>query len=81
MTVHYRRRTSVAVRSLLLKARYIPVAGSEALLRGENPAGKNVLAGHIQLDTRHRKNVLSEINCAFVSHETAESQLFGHEFG
>jgi hypothetical protein len=57
MILHHRGQASLAVKSKLLKIRDVAAAGSEALLRGANPAGKNVLAGHIQFDTKHSKTL------------------------
>jgi len=58
-------------------------AASDAtiLLRGESGTGKEVLARVVHRASKRRDGVFAAINCASLSAELLESELFGHEKG
>ncbi|MBI5569007.1 MAG: sigma 54-interacting transcriptional regulator [Desulfomonile tiedjei] len=72
---------SSAMRSTLAKARYAAATDSVVLLLGESGSGKDFLARYIHAHSRRDKGPFFAINCAALSHELAESELFGHEPG
>ncbi len=51
------------------------------LLTGESGSGKDYLARYIHDHSRQSGGPFYVINCAAISHELAESELFGHETG
>ena len=51
------------------------------LVMGESGTGKDYMAKHIHERSRRRNGPYFAINCAAVSPELAESELFGHEKG
>jgi two-component system, NtrC family, response regulator AtoC len=52
------------------------------LLQGESGTGKDLLARYIHAHTRARcEAALVELNCAALTEQLAESELFGHERG
>ncbi len=54
---------------------------STILLTGESGSGKDYLARSIHDHSRRSGGPFYAINCAAISHELAESELFGHEVG
>ncbi|HKP29164.1 MAG TPA: sigma-54 dependent transcriptional regulator [Gemmatimonadales bacterium] len=73
--------SSAAMRRLERDARLAIDAGSAILLLGETGTGKGVLARWIHRHGRRSAEPLVEINCAGLSRELLESELFGHEKG
>jgi DNA-binding NtrC family response regulator len=61
----------------------IRAAASDAtiLLRGESGTGKEVVARAVHRASKRRAGIFSAINCAALSAELLESELFGHEKG
>ena len=59
------------------------VAASElsVLILGESGSGKEVLAETLHRNSRHRDKTLRSLNCAALSENLLESELFGHEKG
>ncbi|MEW6137759.1 MAG: sigma-54 dependent transcriptional regulator [Thermodesulfobacteriota bacterium] len=72
---------SEAMRSALQKARRAAAGDSVVLLLGESGTGKDYLARFIHNRSPRADGPFFAINCAAVSRELAESELFGHEPG
>jgi DNA-binding NtrC family response regulator len=72
---------SEAMRSTLQKARHAASGDSVVLLLGESGTGKDYLARFIHNHSSRADGPFFAINCAAVSSELAESELFGHEAG
>lgn len=53
-------------------------ADSTVMLLGESGVGKEVIAHHIHNNSPRRKNAFIPINCAAISKELFESELFGY---
>ena len=51
------------------------------MLQGESGSGKDFLARYIHAHSRRHSGPFFEINCAALSHELVESELFGYEPG
>jgi DNA-binding NtrC family response regulator len=73
--------SSAAMRRLEHDARVAIEAGSPILLLGETGTGKGVLARWIHRHGRRSAEPFIDINCAGLSRELLESELFGHEKG
>lgn len=72
---------SSAMRSTLLKARQVAPTESLVMLQGESGSGKDFLARYVHAHSRRHNGPFFEINCAALSHELVESELFGYEPG
>jgi DNA-binding NtrC family response regulator len=73
--------TSEAMRQTVLQARQAAAGDSIVLLLGESGSGKDYLARIIHDNSRRKDGPFFALNCAAVSPELAESELFGHEPG
>jgi PAS domain S-box-containing protein len=72
---------SVAMRATMRAARYASETDSLVLLLGESGSGKDYLAQWIHDHSRRSSGPYFSVNCAAISKELAESELFGHEAG
>ena len=72
---------SEAMRSVLNQVRMAAERQSTILLLGETGSGKDYLARSIYHASRRASGPYFTLNCAAVTHEWAESELFGHERG
>ncbi len=72
---------SQAMRSTLQKARKAASGDSVVLLLGESGTGKDYLARFIHNHSAYAEGPFFAVNCAAVSPQLAESELFGHEPG
>jgi DNA-binding NtrC family response regulator len=72
---------SAAIRNLEEQARIIAGAHSPLLIQGETGAGKGVLARWIHDHSPRSREPFVDLNCAGLSKEFLESELFGHERG
>jgi PAS domain S-box-containing protein len=69
------------MRAALDKARLVASQQTTALLLGESGTGKDFMARFIHENSERADGPFFAINCASVSPELAESELFGHESG
>jgi DNA-binding NtrC family response regulator len=73
--------TSAAIRSLAEQAHKVVSAESPILLLGETGTGKGVLAKWIHQNGPRADEAFVDLNCAGLSKEFLETELFGHEKG
>jgi len=73
--------TSRAIRQLAEQARKVAAADSPVMIQGETGAGKGVLARWIHENGPRAEEAFVDLNCAVLSKELLESELFGHEKG
>jgi PAS domain S-box-containing protein len=76
-----REYPSEAMRDVLAKARLVAEQDTIVLLLGESGSGKDYMARFIHDNSNRSDGAFFSINCASVSPEIAESELFGHEAG
>jgi PAS domain S-box-containing protein len=72
---------SQAMRAALRDARLAAATESIVLLQGESGSGKDYLARWIHDHSRRASGPYFAVNCAAISRDLAESELFGHEPG
>lgn len=72
---------SPAIETLLSSARQVARADSLVVLTGESGTGKGALARQIHRWSGRAKAPFVNVNCAGLSRELLESELFGHEKG
>ena len=70
-----------AIRALREQALAVLRTESPLLIRGETGTGKTVLARWIHAASRRGEEPFVDLNCAGISREFLESELFGHEKG
>jgi DNA-binding NtrC family response regulator len=73
--------TSPAIRGLAEHARKVLEADSPILILGETGAGKGVLAAWLHRNGSRASEAFVDLNCAGLSREFLESELFGHQKG
>jgi len=73
--------TSAAIRQLEERARLMLEWDSPVLILGETGSGKGVLARWVHANGPRREEAFVNLNCAGLSRELLESELFGHERG
>jgi DNA-binding NtrC family response regulator len=72
---------SAAIRALADQARRSLDTESPVLIQGETGTGKGVLARWLHQHGRRAEEPFVDLNCAGLSREFLESELFGHEKG
>jgi DNA-binding NtrC family response regulator len=72
---------SVAIRTLADDVRSIAASDTPVLIEGETGTGKGVLARRIHDASMRSREALVDLNCAGLSRDLLESELFGHEKG
>ncbi|MDH3402013.1 MAG: sigma-54 dependent transcriptional regulator [Acidobacteriota bacterium] len=72
---------SEAIRRLAEEARKVSAAEAPILIQGETGAGKGVLASWLHANGPRARQPFLDLNCAGLSRELAESELFGHAKG
>ncbi len=72
---------SSAIRALESRVKMLLGMKVPLLLYGETGTGKTALARWIHQQTSRREHAFVEMNCAGLSRELLESELFGHEKG
>jgi DNA-binding NtrC family response regulator len=73
--------TSTAIRALADQARKILSTESPVLILGETGSGKGVLARWLHENSPRADEAFVDLNCAGLSRELLETELFGHEKG
>jgi DNA-binding NtrC family response regulator len=73
--------TSVAIRSLEEQSRKFLTTESPVLILGETGSGKGVLARWLHENSPRAEEAFVDLNCAGLSRELLETELFGHEKG
>ena len=73
--------TSAAIRRSQELARRVADSESPILLQGETGSGKGILANWIHSNGPRADEPFLDLNCAGLSRELLESELFGHEKG
>ncbi len=73
--------TSVAIRSLAEQSRKFLTTESPVLILGETGSGKGVLARWLHDNSPRTDEAFVDLNCAGLSRELLETELFGHEKG
>ncbi len=73
--------TSAAIRRIRELASRVARSESPILLQGETGSGKGVLANWIHRNGPRADEPFLDLNCAGLSRELLESELFGHEKG
>jgi DNA-binding NtrC family response regulator len=72
---------SPAVRALAEQAERVRLADRPVLIHGETGSGKGVLATWLHLNGSRSEESFLDLNCAALSRELLESELFGYEKG
>ena len=73
--------TSAAIRNLAEQARKVLSTDSPVLIQGETGIGKGVLARWLHSHGPRREESFVDLNCAGLSREFLETELFGHQKG
>src|SRR5258705_12467387 len=73
--------TSAAIRARAEQARRILSTESPVLILGETGSGKGVLARWLHENSPRAEEAFVDLNCAGLSRELLETELFGHEKG
>ena len=73
--------SSAAIRSLAEQARKVLTTDSPVLILGETGSGKGVLARWLHENSRRGEEAFVDLNCAGLTRELLETELFGHEKG
>jgi DNA-binding NtrC family response regulator len=73
--------TSAPVRALAEQAKRILASESPVLILGETGTGKGVLARWLHENSPRAEEAFVDLNCAGLSRELLETELFGHEKG
>ena len=73
--------TSPAIRALAEQAKRILTSESPVLILGETGTGKGVLAKWLHENSPRAEEAFVDLNCAGLSRELLETELFGHEKG
>ena len=72
---------SERIRRLEAEARTVLASDSPVLILGETGSGKGVLASWLHRNGKRAEEAYVDLNCAGLSREFLESELFGHEKG
>jgi PAS domain S-box-containing protein len=72
---------SMRMREVLTQVLRVAITNSTVLLLGESGCGKDYLARYLHDRSPRSKGPFFNVNCASLTRELAESELFGHEPG
>jgi DNA-binding NtrC family response regulator len=75
------RGTSAVIRALAEQANKVLASHSPVLIQGETGTGKGVLARWLHANGPRAEEPFVDLNCAGLSREFLETELFGHEKG
>ncbi|HLN59633.1 MAG TPA: sigma-54 dependent transcriptional regulator [Thermoanaerobaculia bacterium] len=75
------RGESAAIRALAEQARKVLGADRPVLIQGETGSGKGVLAAWLHANGPRSEECFLDLNCAGLSRDLLETELFGHEKG
>jgi DNA-binding NtrC family response regulator len=75
------RGTSALIRALGEQARRVLATDSPILIQGETGTGKGVLARWLHHNGPRHEEAFIDLNCAGLTRELLETELFGHEKG
>jgi DNA-binding NtrC family response regulator len=73
--------TSAAIRALAAQAKRVLSTESPVLILGETGTGKGVLARWLHENSPRAEEAFVDLNCAGLTRELLETELFGHEKG
>jgi len=73
--------TSQLIHQLEEEARKVAATDSPVLIQGETGSGKSVLAAWLHQHSTRADEAFVDLNCAGLSREFLETELFGHEKG
>jgi DNA-binding NtrC family response regulator len=73
--------TSPAIAAIEADMQKIVATDRPVLIQGETGTGKGVLAAWLHRNSRRRGEAFIDLNCAGLSKDLLESELFGHERG
>jgi DNA-binding NtrC family response regulator len=73
--------TSAVINRLRDEARRLANADTPVLIQGETGSGKGVLAEWLHRNSARSEEAFIDLNCAGLSREFLDSELFGHERG
>lgn len=73
--------TSAAIQTLAAQAKRMLTTESPVLILGETGTGKGVLARWLHENSNRGDEAFVDLNCAGLSRELLETELFGHEKG
>jgi len=73
--------TSEGIRRLAREAKKVLATDSPILIQGETGTGKGVLATWLHSNGQRSRHPFLDLNCAGLTRELAESELFGHVKG
>lgn len=78
---HLLRGDSVAMRQLYGLIQHVGPVDTTVLITGESGCGKGLVADALHKESRRAGKSLVQVDCAAVSDEILESELFGHSKG
>ncbi len=73
--------TSTAIKELQQHINTISLSDAWILITGENGTGKELIARTIHQFSKRVESPMIDVNCALISEDLIESELFGHEKG
>ena len=73
--------SSPAMREVFRKIRLYAASDAAVIITGETGAGKELVAQALHDESPRHQNPFAALNCAAISEQLLESELFGHERG